>query len=39
MALLPDVHPGHVGQRYATELLRTATNMPGIDGFGPDKIG
>jgi hypothetical protein len=26
-------------QQYASELLRTATNMPVIDGFGPDKIG
>jgi hypothetical protein len=26
-------------QRYASGLLRTATNMPVVDGFGPDKIG
>jgi hypothetical protein len=37
--LLPGVYPGHARQRYASELLLTATNMPVIDGFGADKIG
>jgi hypothetical protein len=26
-------------QRYASELLRTATDMPVVDGLVPDKIG
>jgi hypothetical protein len=25
-------------QQYASWLLRTATNMPAVDGFVPDKI-
>lgn len=39
LTCLPGVYPGHAGQRYASELLLTATNMPVLDGFGADKIG